>query len=400
MVRVDEEFSTLIPSLTPGEFEELERSILKEGCREALVVWGDIIVDGHNRYQICTKHNIPFKTVQVSFTNRDDVKIWIIINQFARRNLGAWQRSELALTLEPLIAARAKEHQQLSEGKGCQKSDNLKVEPIDTKHELATIAGVSHDTIAKVKKIKKKATSEQKQRVNRGETTINRVYKEVRQKEKEEAKKPNEVSVEILKDIIIGDFREKASSISNGSISLILTDPPYGTNKEVLQLLDGLAVFAADKLVEGGSLICYIGQTQLPYACEVFKKYLRYVWVMACIHSGSHGIMREYGINIGWKPILWFTKGSYLSGTNVVKDVVSGGEEKESHKWQQSVDESEAIISKLCPPDGVVCDPMMGSGTVAIACERLGRKWIGIEIDEQTASDASSRILKEGIIHG
>jgi len=56
----------------------------------------------------------------------------------------------LALQLEPLIAGKAKENLKIAGenfGKGCQKSDKA-ITSIDTKKELATLAGVSHDTIA------------------------------------------------------------------------------------------------------------------------------------------------------------------------------------------------------------------------------------------------------------
>ena len=61
VLKIDPEFKALIPPLTPDERAGLEASILTEGCRDALIVWGDILIDGHNRYEICTKHNIPYK---------------------------------------------------------------------------------------------------------------------------------------------------------------------------------------------------------------------------------------------------------------------------------------------------------------------------------------------------
>ena len=86
-VTIDSEFMGLIPPLTPEEYNGLEQSILAEGCRDAIVLWGDVIVDGHNRYEICTTHNIPFKTVQKEFASRDDAMLWMIDLQRGRRNL-------------------------------------------------------------------------------------------------------------------------------------------------------------------------------------------------------------------------------------------------------------------------------------------------------------------------
>jgi len=94
---IDQEFKALIPPLTPDERAGLEASILTEGCRDALIVWGDILIDGHNRYEICTKHNIPYKTQQIEFASRAEARIWIRKNQLARRNLTDGWKIELEL---------------------------------------------------------------------------------------------------------------------------------------------------------------------------------------------------------------------------------------------------------------------------------------------------------------
>jgi len=61
---IDREFHDLIPSLTSEELILLEESIIKEGCRDPLVIWQDIILDGHNRYEICNRHCLPDKRDQ------------------------------------------------------------------------------------------------------------------------------------------------------------------------------------------------------------------------------------------------------------------------------------------------------------------------------------------------
>jgi len=150
---IDTEFKQLIPPLTADEYKGLEDSILADGCRDALVLWGDVLVDGHNRYEICTRHGIPFDTVEMDFPTREAASVWIIKNQFGRRNLPAYERGRLALKIKPLIAAMAKEKQREAGGAVRQISDKA---AIDTKKELAAIAGVSHDTIAKVEKMELK----------------------------------------------------------------------------------------------------------------------------------------------------------------------------------------------------------------------------------------------------
>lgn len=177
-MQIDNEFKNLIPQLTNEEFKQLEENILKEGCREALIIWNETLVDGHNRYAICNKHNIDFKTITKDFSNREDAKMWIIRNQFGRRNLSVYDRSVLALKLEKLFKEKAKENLRTSTGgsnpQPFQKSE--KVEPINTIKEIAKIAGTSHDTIAKVKKIEEKAPKEMKEKIKNGEMSINQAY--------------------------------------------------------------------------------------------------------------------------------------------------------------------------------------------------------------------------------
>jgi len=102
----------------------------------------NILVDGHNRYEICTAHGKPFETVEIEFASRDDAMVWIIDNQFSRRNLTPFARGELALKRKHIIAAKARENQ------GRRTDLNLlqnsaKSKPIDTRAEIAKIAGVS-----------------------------------------------------------------------------------------------------------------------------------------------------------------------------------------------------------------------------------------------------------------
>ena len=86
-LRIDAEFKSLLAPLTQDEFNQLETNIMNEGCREPLVVWQRIIIDGHNRYRICMKHGIPFRTISKYFATRDEAISWICSNQLGRRNL-------------------------------------------------------------------------------------------------------------------------------------------------------------------------------------------------------------------------------------------------------------------------------------------------------------------------
>lgn len=182
-IQIDGEFESLIPRLTEEEFSQLEENIQEDGCRDALVLWGNILVDGHNRYKICQKHGLPFRTVQKDFANRDKAKEWIILNQFGRRNLTAFQRAELALQLKPEIVEKAKGRKTATlkqNSTDSQKSDE-RICTARTDEELAKIAEVSRDTIRKSEVIKEEGTREQIQRARKGGTgnTVNAIYREI-----------------------------------------------------------------------------------------------------------------------------------------------------------------------------------------------------------------------------
>ncbi len=183
-LHIDPEFQALIPPLSADERMQLEANIHAEGCRDPLVVWNGTIIDGHNRYSICTQHGIAFDTVEREFASHDEAKQWIIRNQFGRRNLSAYTRGELALQLEELLAAAAKERQgsrtdllpsnlvpTLAQG---QTSSNGR-----TRGQLAQVAGVSHGTIDKIKLIQAKADDTTKQQLREGEISINAAYTEL-----------------------------------------------------------------------------------------------------------------------------------------------------------------------------------------------------------------------------
>lgn len=174
-VIINPEFQSLISPLSDEELSGLQESVISEGCRDSLIIWREtgILLDGHNRYKICIENNIPFKLHEISFSDEIDAKLWVYKNQLGKRNLTPYQRGEIALKMKPLIAAKAKENLKLSEGqgiKGSQISVDLKV---DTQKELARIAGVSHDTIAKIEMIEQEGDDGLKELVKSGELSIN-----------------------------------------------------------------------------------------------------------------------------------------------------------------------------------------------------------------------------------
>ncbi|UUZ63344.1 hypothetical protein LP414_28830 [Polaromonas sp. P1(28)-13] len=168
-ITVNEELLAYIDPLTPEEHGALERSLLTEGCRDALVLWGDVLVDGHNRYGICSKHGIPFNTVQNSrFKSIDDVHLWMIDQHLGRRSVSDFQRGVLALRKKDILASRV----QPPSGEP-PVSGPLTPEPMITRDAIAKAARISSNTISQIQKIQKSATPELVAAVKSGTISIN-----------------------------------------------------------------------------------------------------------------------------------------------------------------------------------------------------------------------------------
>jgi len=204
-MKIDQEFKSLIPLLQLDEYNLLEESIKNEGCRDPLLVWQDVLIDGHNRYDICMANKISFGTKELRFKDKNEVKIWIIKNQFGRRNLSNYDRSLLALQLEDLFKSKAKENLSLA-GQGLQISAK-----VNTREELAQTANVSHDTISRVQTIEQKATPEVKEKLRKQKISINKAYSDIIREEKRNEIRNCKVQIEL----------------PNGEFNVIYCDPPW-----------------------------------------------------------------------------------------------------------------------------------------------------------------------------
>ena len=189
---INPELKDLLPPLSPRQFAKLESEILKDGCTAPLIVWEDVIVDGHHRYTICTKHNLPFQTKQKKFESIDDAKLWMWQNQNSRRNLSRFQRAEIALKMKPIVASQSKSRR-------VRKSHDFvpqnSAEQKETRQILAEFADVSHDTLDRVEFLLKHADVETLNRLrwDKKGTSINKEYTRIKaeldaQKPKKEKK--------------------------------------------------------------------------------------------------------------------------------------------------------------------------------------------------------------------
>lgn len=237
--RIDTELNDIMPALTSEEQDELEKSLLKDGFKGApIIVWGDIIIDGHNRYQLCKKHNIPFEVQEMKFESKEDVIQWMIRAQLGRRNLIPAQRAALVKKFRPHLEEEAKQRQgkrtDLNNEKGIhEENENIQNDivvnlPQSNKNEfgrtsekLALMAGVSEKTYRMAEKVLDSENQELKEGMLSGKTSINAAHKELQRLKKEGRAIENPVpKVEIFDElnlsnnkIIVTDVEERLHCI-------------------------------------------------------------------------------------------------------------------------------------------------------------------------------------------
>lgn len=196
-LKIDPELRDLLPPLADDEYKQLEKNIVDNGFDKnfPIMEWHGFIVDGHNRYSICRKHNIDYTTGTLAYETKEEVMRWMLDIQLGRRNLTPIQRISVAERHKALYVAQAKANMKLATG-GDRRSEEykkknqglpnlVKVEnTIDTTKELAAIAGVSKETYRMGAKILNSDDEELKQRVMSGETKISAGYKELQNKNK------------------------------------------------------------------------------------------------------------------------------------------------------------------------------------------------------------------------
>ncbi|MBP6277788.1 MAG: plasmid replication/partition related protein [Limnohabitans sp.] len=181
-ITVNEELKAYIDPLTPDEHAALERSILAEGCRDALVLWGDTLVDGHNRYGICQKHGLPFQTVQnTRFQSMEDVHLWMIDQHLGRRSVSDFQRGVLALRKREILAEQRAQATAATDsaaevqatGSPAKATLDQMVNPLKSRSDIAKAARLSSSQVLHIEKIQKQAAPELVAAVKAGAISLN-----------------------------------------------------------------------------------------------------------------------------------------------------------------------------------------------------------------------------------
>lgn len=188
-LKINPELRDFIPPLSGEEKKQLEDSLLKYGYKGApIYIWNDYIVDGHNRYELCRKHNIEYPVEELLLGNNAtiiDVMEWMINTQLGRRNLPPQQRIAVVKKFEKKIQEQAKITQGARTDLTSSPNGEKVITSTRTDKELAKLAGVGTGTIARFNRVMNSDDEELKRKLLSDELKINTAYEKVRKNEKE-----------------------------------------------------------------------------------------------------------------------------------------------------------------------------------------------------------------------
>jgi ParB-like chromosome segregation protein Spo0J len=183
---------------------------------------------------------------------------------------------------------------------------------------------------------------------------------------------------------------EEVAGLAPASAQLICTDIPYG--KEFLPELKGLAEFAERVLVPGGLFVTYSGQYWLAEVIRLLGDHLTYRWMLASVWDGEGTVVHPRHAISKWKPVLVYSKGEWKSRGRWPDVMQVCSREKQHHDWQQPLEEAERLVSYFSQPGDLVIDPCGGSFTTGLACQTLGRRFVGCDIDKAAVVKGQQRL--------
>lgn len=395
-IKISREYSSLVPDMGKEEDQTFDQSIKINGVRESLKLnQNNVLLDGHHRYKKARKYNIkkvPYERKE--FENKLLEKKYVIECNLERRHLNNFQKVKLGLALLAI-------EQKLGHVRKISKLRHSKVklaseEANEKKGKSALIvakkAGVSTSTLERGKYVSENADKETLKKLESGEMEIGDAYKQLRKEKKKNDREESlkKVQVQLPKSVQLHNKPFQELELEAGTVSLIFTDPPY--DEDSLYLYKDLAKQASKVLRDGGSVMCYAGHYAIDRIIDYMKSEgLHYHWIIAVIHSGASASVFGKKILVGYKPILWFTKGTYQG--NFVKDVIkSEFQGKELHEWAQSTIESDYYIKYLTIENEIVYDPFLGQGTFGISAVKLNRQFIGAEKNKEHFTNAQKLI--------
>lgn len=400
-----------LPDLSPEEFEVLKADIAENGLRYPVIEdENGKTIDGHQRLRALAELKIKNYPVTVMAGLTDDEKWEFAISVNAkRRHLSSKQKRELVAQelrrtperannwLADMIGVDCKTVQSTRrrlestleipkleklEGKdGRKRTTRYNCIISNTPRERAIARTIVSDLPGDANKVLDATTAQRRAKRNAWQI----------ENADEPIPKSNKRGIRLFhcrfQDLM------KTARLRPNSVNLIATDIPYGA--EFLPEIAELSEFAANVLVEGGIFLTYSGQYHLPKVLSGFEKHLQYRWTMALVWNDDANRIRPLRLMSKWKPVLVFSKGKWQNQIPWCDVLTVAKKEKSDHEWQQGLHGVESLVNAFSNPGDLVCDPLAGAFTTAVACYRTGRKFVGSDVNEKCLSIGRQRLADQ-----
>jgi len=392
-LRIDKDFKDLISPLNDEEYKSLEAGLLQDGCIDPIIIWDGVILDGHNRYDICTRNNIGFNTKQLEISSREDAINWIIDHQLGRRNLTPLQMSIL----------RGKRYNIEKKNVGRPEKQLYQNDTNTTREKLADQYGVSPATIQRDGNLataaEKASEIEETPVMQLTKDQILKAAKEIKEerreikKSKQLSKEKEEVSVSpTMPKVYKKDAIEFLQSIE--PFDLLLTDPPYSTDVDDIYLFaENWVPVALSKIKEHGRAYIFIGAytDEIIAYLQTIKKLGWYTEILPWVYNNTLGPNPKNNYFRNWQVCIhaWRASSRVLDCDRLVEKTAAktinapqGSNMVRLHAWQKPEELIAQYIRHASTVFETVVDPFAGTGTTLISAAKQGRVAIGSEIDE------------------
>lgn len=408
--KIDSEFSSVLPPLSDEERAGLEAAILADGCRDPLVVWRGLLIDGHNRYEICQRNGMPFATVEMEFEDRARVRIWMRDNQSSRRNINDAWRIDLArenkADLAEVGAAKKVEAGKTARDKQLgvlSPNDKTPEQPKhDTRAEIAKAAGASTGMVG-MAEVVIKSDPELWEKAKAGETTITGAYKKIKKRDelskRHEAIKAQSVAESDATPCTISHRDALEWLHEQAPFDLLLTDPPYSTDvDDIDSFARSWLPLALSKLKATGRAFVFVGA--YPKELAAYLNVAMPTQVLVWTYRNTLGPSPKLDYKANWQAILYYRMPDaepldcqVMLEQFSVQDINApdGRMGDRYHAWQKPMEIGERFVRHATKPGDIVADPFACTGTFLLAAAKLGRVGVGCDISEENIKIAVDR---------
>lgn len=389
----------LMPEMRGDQWKRFVDKIRVNGISEPITVQNGLILDleGRERWKAareCGLASVPIK--QISLSPLEQI-LFIMQGISLRQHLNDDQRAIIGARIRKPLSAQLKADRArkggASGGRGRQRKGiacgRRRATSYGSREIVAREMGISRKLLERAVELEENA-SDLADKILSGRISLMVACRELRGRRKRneliQSRAPRSTKSYRL---IHGDcFKVE---IEPETVDVIITDPPYGAG--IVERCERLAVLAEKVLKPGGSLLAITGQLQFPEILAVMSRHLNYHWIISYeMPGGSSRPLFPLKVNPHWKPAVWFTKGQPAIN-RIVNDVCrSNRRDKALHNWQQSERGMLEMVKEYSEPGQLVLDPFCGSGTTGVACLHLGRKFLGVDEDENAIQLSAGRL--------